>query len=93
MNVVPHDSALVQRHELFWEISPDRILQALSENDEWVIVRIFEYGNITDIFDVIKLYGEDHVRKVLHKEKLKPTATVMAYLFLGVDRYNRYASH
>jgi hypothetical protein len=84
-------SNLLKRKELFWEVAPERIGLILKEADDWVIVRVFEYGEIEDIFDVIELYGEDKVRAVLSKEKLKPVASVMAYLFLGVDRYNRYA--
>lgn len=85
-------SNLTQRKALFWEINPNRIEQVLQESDDWVIVRVFEYGEIDDIFDVIELYGEKKVKEVLSTEKLKPTAAVMAYLFLGIDRYNKYAS-
>jgi hypothetical protein len=81
---------LISRKELFWEVDPNRIETVLRDADDWVIVRIFEYGEIDDIFDVIQLYGEEKVRAVLRKEKLKPIASVMAYLFLGIDRYNRY---
>ena len=83
---------LVTRKELFWEVNPNRIEQILRESDDWVIIRVFEYGEIEDIFDVIQLYGEEKVKEVLNKEKLKPITSVMAYLFLGVDRYNHYAS-
>ena len=67
------------------------IEKALIESDDWVIPRVFEYGNFQDIYDVIDLYGEEKVKQVLSTERLKRTATVMAYLFLGVDRYNQYA--
>lgn len=83
---------LVNRKELFWEVSPDRIPQVLRESDDWVVVRVFEYGQIEDILDVIELYGEQKVKESLSQEKLGPVASVMAYLFLGIDRYNRYAS-
>lgn len=83
---------LQNRTSLFWEVHPNRIEQVLRESDDWVIVRVFEYGEIADIFDVIELYGEEKVKDVLSRERLKPTAEVMSYLFLGVDRYNRYAS-
>ena len=75
---------------MFWEVSPDRIQQILRENDDWVIVRVFEYGEINDIFDVIKLDGEDNVKEVLRRDKLKPVAAVMAFLFLDVDRYGKF---
>lgn len=81
---------LTSRRELFWEVSPDRIPQILQENDDWVIVRVFEYGEISDIYDVIRLYGEDKVKQVLRREKLKPVSAVMAYLFLNVDRYGKF---
>lgn len=81
---------LILRKELFWEVNPDRIETILRDSGEWVIVRVFEYGEIDDIFDVIELYGEQRVKEVLQKEKLKPVAIVMAYLFVGVDKYNRY---
>jgi hypothetical protein len=83
---------LIHRKELFWEINPDRIEQILRDADDWVIVRVFEYGELEDIFDVIALYGEEKVKTVLQTEKLKPVASVMAYLFLGVDRYNKYVA-
>ncbi len=79
-----------QRH-LFWEIDSSMIEKALIESDDWVIVRVFQYGNFQDIYDVIDLYGDEKVKQVLRTERLKPMATVMAYLYLGVDRYNTYA--
>jgi len=84
-------SNLIKQKHLFWEIDPNQIPNALIKNDDWVIVRVFEYGSIDDINDVIELYGEEKVKKVLSEQKLKRTAEVMAYLFLGIDRYNRYA--
>lgn len=81
---------LVNRSTLFWEISPERIATTLRENDDWVIVRVFEYGTIEDIFNVIRTYGETKVREVLCYEKLKPIAAAMAYLFLNVDRYGKH---
>ena len=83
-------SPLTFRNELFWEVSPARIPQVLIESDDWVIVRVFEYGEIQDIYDVIKLYGEEKAIEVLRQENLRPTAAVMAYLFLNVDRYGKY---
>lgn len=83
---------LVNRKELFWEVNPSRIEQVLQEADDWVIVRVFEYGEVEDIFDLIELYGNDKIKSVLGREDLKPVATVMAYLFLGIDRYNHYDS-
>ena len=84
-------SPLIKQRHLFWEIDPNVIEKALVESDDWVIPRVFEYGNFQDIYDVIDLYGEEKVKQVLSTERLKRTATVMAYLYLGVDRYNQYA--
>lgn len=81
---------LVMRKALFWDISPERISTALVENDDWAIVRIFGYGNITDIHNAIEFYGRDKTARVLSREKLRPMARVMAYLFLNVDPEHRY---
>lgn len=81
---------LVERRGLFWDISPERIGVALRENDDWAIVRIFEYGKIRDILDAIEFYGPEKTASVLSREKLKSTARVMAYLFLNVDPGRRY---
>jgi hypothetical protein len=62
----------------------------LRENDDWVIVRVLEYGTIVDILEVIELYGKEKCVEVLSREKLKPVATSMAYLFLNVDRQGRH---
>jgi len=82
---------LINRNALFWEISPDRIAKVLRENDNWVIMRVFEYGTIEDITDVIQVYGKAKVIDILSREKLKPIAASMAYLFLNVDRYGRHS--
>lgn len=80
----------MDRKELFWDISPERVGIALRENDDWAIVRIFDYGTITDIIDAIEFYGAEKTASVLSREKLKPTARVMAYLFLNIDTEHRY---
>lgn len=85
-----HNSPLLRKRYLFWEIDKSMIGPALVNNFKWVIPRVFEYGEIEDIWDVIDLYGEKQTKEVLSTEKLKPTANVMAYLFLGIDRYNRF---
>lgn len=84
---------LLRRRELFWEVSPERIEGVLRESSDWAIVRIFEYGELEDIADAIRLFGREKVKNVLSKEKLNKIGAVMAFLFLGVDRYNRYASY
>jgi hypothetical protein len=80
----------VGRPPLFWEIRPERIPAILRENDDWVIVRVFEYGTIEDILEVIELYGRQKCVDVLNREELKPMAASMAYLFLNVDRYGKH---
>jgi hypothetical protein len=77
---------------LFWEVRPERIPTVLRENDDWVIVHVLEYGTIDDILEVIELYGRDKCIEVLSREKLKPMAASMAYLFLGVDRYAKHGA-
>jgi len=54
-------------------------------------MRVFEYGTIEDITDVIQVYGKAKVIDILSREKLKPIAASMAYLFLNVDRYGRHS--
>lgn len=81
---------LAERKELFWDISPERVGTVLLENDDWAIVRIFEYGKIKDIFDAIEFYGPQKAASILSREKLRPTGRVMAYLFLNVDPEHRY---
>ena len=81
---------LAERKALFWDISPERISTALVENDDWAIVRIFGYGNIKDIHNAIEFYGHEKTTSVLSREKLRPMARVMAYLFLNVDPEHRY---
>jgi len=83
---------LINRRALFWDISPERIATALDENDDWAIVRIFQYGSIEDIHNAIKYYSPEKAASVLSREKLRPTAHVMAYLFLNVDPEKRYLS-
>lgn len=63
---------------------------ALRENDDWAIVRIFEYGTIDDISDCIEFYGENKIANVLSSSRLRPTAYVMGYLFLGLDPQEKY---
>lgn len=81
---------LTKRKELFWDISPERVETVLRDNDEWAIVRIFEYGTLSDITDAIEFYGPQKTAGVLTHARRRPTARVMAYLFLNVDPGHRY---
>lgn len=73
------------RRELFWDIKEDDIPKALRDSAEWVIVRVFEYGNLDEIRKVINLYGEDYVKEVLMQATLRPMARAMARLFLSIN--------
>ena len=79
------------RRPLFWDINEKDIDRVLAESDEWVIPRIFEYGSLDDIRDVIHLYGSDRVKTVLGNLKLTPMSKAMAFLFLDMDPEKSYA--
>jgi hypothetical protein len=76
---------LMNRRSLFWDINENNIEKALHESEDWVIERVFEYGELNDIFDVINLYKKEKVAEVLSKAKLKPMARAMAFLFLDLE--------
>ena len=76
---------LASRRALFWEIPEQNIEQTLRECDDWVIVRVFDYGTLEDIVDVLSIYGRDKAKQVLTQTSLKPIARVMAHLFLDVE--------
>ncbi len=82
---------LRSRRPLFWDINEKDIDRALIESDEWVIPRVFEYGSLDDIRDVIQLYGSDRVKAVLGTLKLNAMSRAMAFLFLDMDPEKRYA--
>jgi hypothetical protein len=72
------------RRELFWDIKKENIQLALSNSREWVIVRVFEYGDLIEINKIIKFYGEDFTKKALLETNLRPMARAMADLFLSL---------
>lgn len=80
------ETNLKYRRTLFWDIPEEDIKCALAESDEWVIMRVFEYGTLNDIFDVIDLYGEQKVRAVLSTSKMPPVTRAMAYLFFDLEQ-------
>jgi hypothetical protein len=57
-----------------------------------VVVRVFEFGSIEDIFDVIELYGKQKVREILTRETLQPVSAAMAFLFLDIDVRRKHAA-
>ena len=83
---------LKYRRPLFWDINEHDVEKALIESDNWVVARVFEYGTIEDIFDVIELYGKEKVRDILIMGELPRMSAAMAFLFLGVDPHKRYAA-
>lgn len=80
------------RRALFWDINEKDIERVLVESDDWVVTRVFEYGTLNDIFDVIDLYGKKKVKAILTKSDLRPMARAMAFLSLGVDTHKRYVA-
>ena len=71
--------------ELFWDIHQDNISAALARSPEWVVVRVFEYGTLDEIFEIINFYGKEHVKDILLKAQLKPVAKAMAWVYLDLD--------
>lgn len=82
------ETNLQRRKALFWDIPEKDIERVLVESDDWVIMRVFEYGTLNDIFDVINLYGEQKIRAVLSASKMPPVTRAMAYLFFDLDQYD-----
>ncbi|MBI3220009.1 MAG: hypothetical protein HYZ44_10885 [Bacteroidetes bacterium] len=80
------------RRPLFWDIKESDIEKVIAESPEWVIPRVFDYGTLGDIREVINLYGEEKSKEMLSRNKMKPLVRSMAYLFLQFDPENRYAS-
>ena len=72
---------------LFWDINERNIGQALSESDEWVVPRVFEYGTLEEINEIIQYYGRDHTRNILVRVKdgLRPMSKAMAWYYFGLD--------
>jgi hypothetical protein len=71
--------------ELFWDIPEKNIPLALNRSSEWVVVRVFEYGTLEEIAEIIKFYGKEKIKELLLKFNLRPMAKAMARLFLDVE--------
>lgn len=71
---------------LFWEINEQNIGRALMESDEWVIPRVFEYGTLEEINELIRYYGKEKTTAILlHlKGELKPVTKAMAWYYLNL---------
>jgi hypothetical protein len=72
---------------LFWEIDESAIGKALLESDEWVIPRVFEYGTLDEITDIIDYYGQENTLAILLKLKsqLKPMTKALARLYFRTN--------
>jgi hypothetical protein len=72
---------------LFWEIDEQQIGQALINSDDWVIQRVFEYGNLDEIDTIIEYYGSDRTVGALDRLKhdLNPMAKTMAWYYFGLN--------
>lgn len=82
---------LAARRPLFWDIDEKDIPNALVKCDEWVLVRVLQYGTLNDIDLVIAFYGEQRARKVLAAIDMPDVAYAMAHLYLGIDKRKKYA--
>lgn len=80
-----------KRKELFWDVDFITIDRILEVSDSWAILRVVEYGSLKDIWELIDFYGEERIKEVLLKEDLKPMSRAMAFLYLGIDKDNRYS--
>jgi hypothetical protein len=77
---------LASRKALFWDIGENEIENVLLNNDEWVVVRVFEYGTMYDIYDLIDFYGQDKVIEILKSSQLNPVAASIAFVLFDLPR-------
>lgn len=72
---------------LFWDINEKNIGNALLESDEWVIPRVFEYGTLEEISELIKYYGRKKTIDVLInlKDNIKPVTKAMAWFYFDLE--------
>jgi hypothetical protein len=71
---------------LFWDINENEIDNTIAHSKDWVVHRVFEYGTLGEIFDIIDLYGSDQVSEILKSSShLKPVTKAMGRLFLDLD--------
>jgi hypothetical protein len=83
---------LTSRNALFWDVDPDDLSRVLRDSDEWVTSRVFNYGTLEDIAEVIAFYGKERTKHALTRVPLKRVGKVMARLFLDVDT-TQHAPH
>jgi len=73
-------------------------VEKLGENDKvYVVNQTLMYGNLTEIFELLKKYGKDDVREIFLKQPLKiysrSGVNFVAKMILGVKKdidYGRY---
>lgn len=51
---------------LFWDVDYEEI--DFEENSVFVIGRVFNFGSLDDVLEILKKYGEDRVKKDIVKE-------------------------
>ena len=61
------------RRAIFWDIDLEQL--DWIENKEWIIQRVFEYGNEKEIETILQFYGKETVSSLLAKVKTKWNAT------------------
>lgn len=49
---------------LFWDTRVEKINWI--RNKEWVVQRVFEYGNRQEIDEIIRFYGMETIKTILH---------------------------
>jgi hypothetical protein len=77
---------LANRKALFWDIHENEIENILLDNDEWVVVRVFEYGTMYDIYDVIDFYGKDKVVEILKGAELNSVVASIAFILFDLPK-------
>ncbi len=72
---------------LFWDINEKDIGRALIESDEWVVPRVFEYGTLEEIAELIHYYGKEKVANILLqlRSQLKPVTKAMAWYYFDLE--------
>jgi hypothetical protein len=71
---------------LFWDVNEDRIADVLKNSKDWVTLRVFEYGTLNEIFELIELYGAPAVKEILQRAtRIKPVTRAMARLVLDLE--------
>jgi hypothetical protein len=87
MKIQTSKGLLELSQELFWDVDLKRASSLVEYNPHWVLPRIFEYGSLDEIADIIHYYGEEASKKILieQKDELKPMTKAMAHVFLNIE--------